>query len=44
VPYRRFEVRDPEAHRWVLRPGPYVVAVGRHAGDPGAQQLELVID
>jgi beta-glucosidase len=32
-----------ERGTWVLEPGRYAIAVGRHAGDPGALRLEVVL-
>jgi len=42
VPWSRLAVRDPDLHEWVLRPGTYVLTVGRHSSDLNA--VDLVVD
>ena len=42
IPWSRLAVRDPDRHEWVVRPGTYVLTVGRHSADLNA--VDLVVD
>jgi beta-glucosidase len=41
IPVDRLAPRDPVAHAWRAPAGRYRIAVGRHAGDPGAAVCDV---